>query len=239
MRKINNLLLIYKAILYRILSISIFTILFGYGSALFIGAISLLTYYLYDLIFHRFFKIRKEIIQRQGCTILLTGYSGAGKSTIAQSLRRYFIKKDINCVVLDGDIIREGLCKDLGFSQDDRQKNIERIAWVAQLLSNFGLIVICPVIAPKREVRENFKKIIKNFVEIYVKCPIDVCEKRDVKGLYAKVRKGEIKNFTGIDSIYEEPLRPDCICNTDKEELDTCVSNIVWVLQKRRRKWQI
>lgn len=161
--------------------------------------------------------------------IWLTGLSGAGKSTIAAALEKFLIENAYSVKPLDGDNIRMGLNKDLGFTNEDRKENIRRIAEVAKLFSDTGLITVTSFISPFEEDRDIASKIIgeKNFIEVYVKASLEVCERRDPKGLYKKVRKGEIKNFTGIDSPYEEPKNPHIILDTTTLSVEQCVQSII------------
>ena len=165
--------------------------------------------------------------QQRGVTVWLTGLSGAGKTTISckveSKLRAYGYKVE----VLDGDVVRQNLTKGLGFSQEDREENIRRIGFVAELLTRNQIIVIVSVISPYREIRQEMRHRIGNFIEVYVNAPIEVCELRDVKGLYKKARSGEIKNFTGIDDPYEPPLNPEVECRTDIENLDASVAKVL------------
>lgn len=165
-------------------------------------------------------------MKQQGVTVWFTGFSGAGKSTIADALTKKLKSEGYRLEVLDGDEIRENLTKDLGFSKEDRDTNIRRIGFVAKLLTRNGVIVLVPVISPYRAIREEMRANIDNFVEVFVNAPISVCEKRDVKGLYKKVRAGQIKQFTGIDDPYEPPLNPEVECRTDLEELSESVDKI-------------
>ncbi|TAN15245.1 MAG: adenylyl-sulfate kinase [Chitinophagaceae bacterium] len=159
-------------------------------------------------------------------TILLTGYSGSGKTTIAQALKREFIRRNIPVELLDGDIVRKDLTADLGFSKKDRLSNARRIGFLASLLSKHGVNVIIAMIAPYSDCREIIRHRVSNYREIYVKCPVTVCEKRDVKGLYKKARCGEILHFTGINDPFEEPVCPDVTCETDQESIYTSVARI-------------
>src|SRR6266436_8249502 len=161
-----------------------------------------------------------------GCTIWLTGLSGAGKSTIAQLLEKRLKEYGMKVEVLDGDVVRTHLSKGLGFSREDRDTNIKRIAFVCGLLTRNGVISISAAISPYRETRQWARDHIGDFVEVYVKCPIEVCRQRDVKGLYKLVDEGKIKNFTGVDDPYEEPLHPELIVETDKETVDESVARI-------------
>jgi len=133
--------------------------------------------------------------------------------------------------VLDGDVVRTHLSKGLGFSKEDRDTNIRRIAFVAQLLSRHGVAVICAAISPYRTVRDEARAMIGNFVEVYVECPLDELVRRDIKGLYAKALRGEISNFTGVSDPYEAPLHPEVVVHTDRESVDTSVARILAVLE--------
>lgn len=161
--------------------------------------------------------------------IWLTGLSGSGKSTIAAALEKFLLEHAHSIKPLDGDNIRMGLNKDLGFSNEDRKENIRRIAEVAKLFSDTGIITVTSFISPFEEDRNIAREIIGeyNFIQVYVKTPLEVCERRDPKGLYKKVRKGEIKNFTGIDSPYEEPKNPHIVLDTTVLTVEQCVQTIV------------
>ncbi len=168
---------------------------------------------------------REKRLGQRACVLWLTGLSGSGKSTIAAALERRLFEEGYFAQVLDGDNIRSGINANLGFSPEDRHENIRRIAEVAKLYVNSGLIAICSFISPTRAIRQMAREIIgeEDFLEIFVKAPLEVCEERDVKGLYAKARRGEIKQFTGIDAPYEEPLRPFLILDTDKLSIEDSV----------------
>ena len=161
-----------------------------------------------------------------GFTIWFTGLSGSGKSTLSEVIEQHMKALGRNIEVLDGDIVRTHLSKGLGFSREDRDTNIKRIGFVCNLLTRNGVICISAAIAPYREARDWARKEIGNFVEVYVRCPIDVCRQRDVKGLYKLVDEGKIKNFTGVDDPYEEPLHPELIVETDKETVEESVARI-------------
>ena len=161
-----------------------------------------------------------------GFTIWFTGFSGSGKSTLSEVIEQHMKALGRNVEVLDGDIVRTHLSKGLGFSREDRDTNIKRIGFVCNLLTRNGVICISAAIAPYREARDWARKEIGNFVEVYVRCPIEVCRQRDVKGLYKLVDEGKIKNFTGVDDPYEEPLHPELIVETDKETVDESVARI-------------
>jgi len=166
-------------------------------------------------------------MKQRGVAVWFTGFSGAGKSTIADALTKELKEKGYGIEVLDGDEIRENLTKGLGFSKEDRDTNIRRIGFVAKLLARNGVVVLVPVISPYRAIREEMREQIGSFVEVFVNAPIEVCEKRDVKGLYKKVRAGEIGQFTGISDPYEPPNNPEIECRTDLEELDESVAKIM------------
>jgi adenylylsulfate kinase len=149
--------------------------------------------------------------------VWLTGLSGSGKTTIARTLEDALKSMNRCVVVLDGDEIRRHLSPDLGFSKRDRELNVERVAYLSHILSRSGIITIVALISPFRTSRDYARKLIGDFVEIWVKCSLETCKKRDSKGLYAKVMTGEITNFTGIDQNYEIPFNPEIILDTDKE----------------------
>lgn len=160
--------------------------------------------------------------------VWLTGLSGSGKSTLALGLRKKLEEQNVTSILLDGDHIRKGLCQDLGFSKADRAENIRRVSEVARLMHDTGLVVIVALISPLEVDRENARQIIgdQNFYEVFVECPLDICEKRDVKGLYKKVRNGEIDNFTGISSKYEIPQNPFLIVNTDENSIEDSLNSL-------------
>ncbi|MCF8415600.1 MAG: adenylyl-sulfate kinase [Crocinitomicaceae bacterium] len=171
-------------------------------------------------------KIEKEKqFGHSSLVVWLTGLSGSGKSTIADHLEQHLFKKGIHTANLDGDLLRTGLNKDLGFSEEDRSENIRRIAEISKILSNNGLVVIAAFVSPFSKDRNLVKKTVgeENFIEIFVQTSIEECERRDVKGLYSKARKGELKNFTGIDSPYENPINPDLIIDTEKTSIEDSV----------------
>lgn len=175
-------------------------------------------------------EITNEQIDR-GFTVWLTGLSGAGKSTIANLLEQEIRKSTKNVEVLDGDVVRTNLSKGLGFSKEDRDTNIRRIAFVCDLLTRNGVAVISAAISPYRDVRDESLAIIGDYIEVYVKCTLDELVNRDVKGLYAKALRGEIENFTGVSDPYEEPINPDVLVETDKETVEQSVDKILVALQ--------
>ena len=171
---------------------------------------------------------REKRLQQRAKVVWLTGLSGSGKSTIAQALERKLYNEGFFAQVLDGDNIRSGINNNLGFTIEDRQENIRRIAEVAKLYLNSGVITLNSFISPTIEIRNLAKNIIgrEDFIEIYINAPIEVCEARDVKGLYKKARAGVIKGFTGIDSLYEPPFNPDIEIKTDELSLQASVEKI-------------
>jgi adenylylsulfate kinase len=164
--------------------------------------------------------------------IWFTGLSGAGKTTISQGVALQLKTRGLPVEVLDGDVVRTHLSQGLGFSKEDRDINIRRIGFVASLLTRHQVIVIVSAISPYQETREEVRQMTENFVEVYVKASLDTCEKRDVKGLYAKARSGEIKQFTGINDPYEEPVNAEIICNTEYETVDESISKVIFYLKE-------
>lgn len=171
-------------------------------------------------------------MQQRGVTIWFTGLSGSGKTTISQALEAKLRATGANIEVLDGDIVRTNLTKGLGFSKEDRDENVRRIGFVSHLLTRNGVIVLVSAISPYRNVRDQVRQRIGDFIEVYANAPVEVCEQRDVKGLYKKARSGEIKNFTGISDPYEAPLNPEVNCETDKETLDESVKKVMAKLEE-------
>ncbi|MGE0393676.1 MAG: adenylyl-sulfate kinase [Vicinamibacterales bacterium] len=169
-----------------------------------------------------------------GFTVWLTGLSGAGKSTLANGLADLLERETgRRPEVLDGDEIRSHLSRDLGFSRSDRTTNVLRIGWVCELLARNGVPVIVAAISPYRDARARVRARVGRFVEVYVACPLDVCEQRDVKGLYRQARAGAITGFTGIDDPYEAPSRPDLTVRTDRESVDESARHVLQVLRAR------
>ncbi len=168
----------------------------------------------------------------KGFILWFTGLSGSGKTTISKALEPELKARGCKVEILDGDVVRTNLSKGLGFSKADRDTNILRIGFVANLLSRNGVVAITAAISPYQAIRDEVRAMESNFVEVYVKAPLEVCEARDIKGLYAKARKGEIKGFTGIDDPYEEPINPEIICYTDQESLQESVTKILGKLEE-------
>ena len=178
---------------------------------------------------------RERRLQQQSCVFWLTGLSGSGKSTVARMLEQILFFEGFFAQVLDGDNIRSGLNADLSFSSDDRLENIRRIAEVAKLYLNSGIIAICSFISPLSDMRILAKSIIgeKDFVEVFIDTPIEICESRDVKGLYKKARAGEITGFTGIDAPYEKPETPTLRISTANQSVQESAQTILTYYQKR------
>jgi adenylylsulfate kinase len=172
-------------------------------------------------------------MDRRGVTVWFTGLSGAGKTTICEAVQQELSNRSIGFEVLDGDIVRTNLTKGLGFSKEDRDENIRRIGFVANLLTRNGVIVLVAAISPYRDIRDEQRERIGDFVEVYVDAPLEVCESRDVKGLYAKARAGEIKQFTGISDPYEPPTNPEIVCHTDRESVEESAAKVVNLLVDR------
>ena len=171
-----------------------------------------------------------------GVTLWFTGLSGAGKTTISQAVEKELRLLDYKVESLDGDVVRQNLTKGLGFSREDRDENIRRIGFVANLLTRNQVIVLVSAISPYREVRSEVRDRIGDFIEVYVNAPLEVCEARDVKGLYKKARSGIIKNFTGIDDPYEPPINPEVECKTDSETLEQSVAKVLTQLASLEKR---
>lgn len=164
---------------------------------------------------------KQQLLQQNAVVVWLTGLSGSGKSTIINQTERILYQKGFITQVLDGDNLRTGINANLGFSEHERTENIRRTAEIAKLFCNNGIITLCSLVSPTLEIREMAKQIIgnQNFLEVYINAPLNVCEQRDVKGLYAKARQGLIKNFTGIDAPFEIPKNPSLEIKTDKTSI--------------------
>jgi adenylyl-sulfate kinase len=170
--------------------------------------------------------------EHKGFTVWFTGLPCCGKTTIADQIAVLLKKQGYKVERLDGDIVRKDLTSDLGFSKEDRDENIRRVTFVAKLLTRNGVVVLATFVSPYRKQRNQARKEIGTFVEVYVRCQKDVCMKRDVKGMYKKALAGEIKGFTGVDDPYEETEHPELILDTDKETVDESVEKVIHLLKK-------
>ena len=171
-------------------------------------------------------------MEQKGVTVWFTGLSGAGKTALAIKLEQELRQRGLRVERLDGDIVRQGLTSDLGFSKEDRDKNIERVTFVAKLLTRNGVAVLCSFISPYRQARANVRQQTGNFIEVYCHAPLETLIKRDVKGLYKKALAGEIENFTGISDPYEEPVNPEVIINSATETVEQSLAKVLGKLQE-------
>jgi adenylylsulfate kinase len=188
---------------------------------------------IFDKILNRSHK--ETLLKQKAVVIWMVGLSGSGKSTIAKALEQDLYERGHLTQLLDGDNLRTGINNNLGFSEADRTENIRRSAEVSRLFLNCGIITICSFISPTEEIRQSAKKIIgeDDYFEVYVNAPFEVCEQRDVKGLYKKARNGEIKNFTGLDAPFEAPKNPSVELRTDLKDLDACKEELLKAILKR------
>lgn len=194
-----------------------------------------------NIIKHDYHISKEDRNKRNGhnsFVIWFTGLSGSGKSTIANQLEKKLFEQGVKTYSLDGDNVRSGLSKNLSFSEEDRNENNRRIAEVAKLFADAGIVTITAFISPLKKDRQMARQIIgkENFIEIFVNTPLEECERRDVKGLYKKARKGEIKNFTGISSPYENPENPDMEIKTENESIEESVERILRTLSLKLKK---
>ncbi len=178
---------------------------------------------------------REKLLDQKGTVIWFTGLSGSGKSTLALEVENALYQRGHLTYVLDGDNIRHGLNKNLGFSPEDREENIRRIGEVAKLFADAGVIAMTAFISPYRADRDNARDLLDEgrFVEIFTDCPLEVCEARDTKGLYKKARAGEIKEFTGISAPYEAPPQPELTVNTGSQTLEECTERVIALLESK------
>lgn len=182
---------------------------------------------------HQSFKVdatgRQVLLKQKPAVVWFTGLSGSGKSTLSNLLETKLHEMGFKTYALDGDNVRQGLCKDLTFTDVDRVENIRRIGEVAKLFLDSGIIVLCSFVSPFKEDREMVRSLVgaAQFIEVFVDCPLEVCEKRDVKGLYKKARNGEIKHFTGISSPFEEPTKPDIRIRSDAEDVEESLQRLL------------
>jgi adenylylsulfate kinase len=180
---------------------------------------------------------REALNGHRGVIVWFTGLSGAGKSTLAHSVEERLHQAGCRTFVFDGDNVRHGLCSDLGFSAQDRQENIRRIGEMSKLFIQAGVVALTAFISPFRADRDRVRMLVgpDDFLEVYCHCPLEICEERDVKGMYQKARRGEIPEFTGISSPYEEPLTPELILDTGNKSVDECTSEVLALL----RHWAV
>ncbi len=167
----------------------------------------------------------------RGFTLWFTGLSGSGKTTLSRQVEEILLERGLKVEVLDGDVVRTNLSKGLGFSKEDRDTNIRRIGFVCNLLTRNDVVAIAAAISPYREIREENRKLIGSYVEVFCKCPLDTLKERDPKGLYKKVAAGEIKHFTGVDDPYDDPVDPEVLVETDKESEEESVAKIIKTLE--------
>lgn len=182
-------------------------------------------------------RVEREVLHKHKSIVLwFTGLSGSGKSTLAHAVEDYLYRMGISTFVLDGDNVRHGLCSDLGFSDANRVENIRRVGELAKLMTEAGIVILTAFISPFKSDRNIARNLVPNgdFIEIYCKCPIEICELRDVKGFYKKARLGEISSFTGIESPYEEPVQPELVVDTNEKTLDESVQSVINLLIHKR-----
>ncbi len=170
---------------------------------------------------------------KKGIVIWFTGLPCSGKTTLSKEIEKYFRNKNLPIQRLDGDTVRKTISSDLGFSKSDRNKNIKRLAYVAKMLSDNGVNVISAFVSPYQKMRDFTRSLCNDFVEVYVKCSLSECEKRDVKGMYVRARKGEIKDFTGIQDPFEEPRNPELVIDTENKSKEENTKEIIEYLEER------
>ncbi|MEE8391353.1 MAG: adenylyl-sulfate kinase [Anaerolineae bacterium] len=170
---------------------------------------------------------------QKGFTLWFTGLSGSGKTAMAKPIAQALRDRGLKVERLDGDIVRQSLTRDLGFSKEDRDQNIERVTFVAKLLTRNGVAVLCSFISPYRARRAKSRQEIGEFIEVFVECSVEECARRDVKGLYAKAFAGEIENFTGVSDPYEEPENPELVCNTAQETVEESTAKVIAYLEEQ------
>jgi len=241
-RKIRTKILGTQGIIYRIFIIICNAIFFAVGAkqtmqkygaigaSLIWNSINMALYFLYHGIFAKLFSLE---VQTNKFILWFTGLPCSGKTTLSNSIAQELRKKGIKVQILDGDIVRKSLSNDLGFSKEDRYKNLMRVSFVAQLLSKNNIAVLCSFVSPYRNIRNKIREMTPNFIEVYVKCSAEECAKRDVKGMWAKAKAGEIKGFTGYNSLYEEPYNPEIEINTENLSIDLSVAKVIHYLQQK------
>lgn len=171
-------------------------------------------------------------MEHEGFVLWFTGLPCSGKTSVADEVAKILKAKDMKVERLDGDVVRKSLTRDLGFSKEDRDKNIERVTFVSMILSRNGVAVLPAFVSPYIGARDNARNECTNFIEVYVKCSVEECEKRDVKGMYKKAREGIIKDFTGVDDPYEEPPNPELVIETDKETIEESTQKVIEKLKE-------
>ncbi|WP_440054844.1 adenylyl-sulfate kinase [Pseudoalteromonas sp. T1lg65] len=191
-----------------------------------------------NIVWHNYAVEKSNRTEQKGhkpCVLWFTGFSGSGKSTVANALERALFSQGVHTYLLDGDNVRHGLCKDLGFSDEDRVENIRRVGELSKLMVDAGLIVLTAFISPFQAERDMVRNLVEDgeFIEVFLNTPLDICEQRDPKGLYKKARAGEIKHFTGIDSAYEPPINPEICLNTSEQSLDDSVQQLLQYLKSK------
>ncbi len=169
---------------------------------------------------------------KKGLVIWFTGLPCSGKTTLSRRLENIFIERELPVQRLDGDVVRETISKDLSFSKEDRDKNIERMSYIAQMLSDNGVHVVSAFVSPYETTRDFTRSLCANFIEVHVDCSIDKCKERDVKGMYAKAERGEITDFTGVQDPFEKPQNPDVVVNTESETIEESLQKIVEYIEK-------
>lgn len=177
-------------------------------------------------------RVERKDCDRKGFTLWFTGLPRSGKSAVADRVAEILRQRGLRVERLDGDVVRQSLTRDLGFSKEDRNENIRRVTFVAKLLTRNGVAVLTSFISPYREIRAYARREIGNFIEVYTKCPLEVCIQRDVKGMYERAMRGEIKEFTGISDPYEEPIEPEILLETDKETIEESAGKVIRRLEE-------
>lgn len=238
-RRLKVNLIFLKTVLYRLISFSIMgTVLYALTEdvskavqvSLFIELVKSCIYFVYECMFDNKFKLSQD----EGFVLWATGCSGAGKSTLLNAVANELKKSDRRVERLDGDIVRESLCADLGFSKKDRDSNIKRVTFVAKVLSKNGVGVLCSFISPYRAIRQHVREQTTNFIEVHLTTSKDCLIKRDPKGLYKLAQEGKIKNLTGYDGVYESPVYPELTIDTELTSLDESVKIIIKYLKLKK-----
>jgi len=242
-RKINKRVFSWQGISYRIFVICINTLFFkfgakeamsnfgAFGASLIWNSINMALYFFYHGIFLKLFSLE---VQTKGCVVWFTGLPCSGKSCVADGVAKILLEKGKCVERLDGDIIRQDLSSDLGFSKKDRDENIKRVTYVSKLLSRNKTIVLASFVSPYRETRYKISENVTNFIEVYIFADKVTCTQRDVKGMWAKAKEGKIKGFTGFDAPYEVPYNPSVTCITEKETLEESVGKVIDCLKQRK-----